>query len=71
MLLKSIRTDMLLPMNRGCVERKHTLLIDHVNELREAIRKVKHGHGFGMDACVISLDQLPIRCFGRDKPRLA
>jgi putative transposase len=40
------------------VERKRTLLVDHVDILREVIRKVKAQHPFDIDAMVILPDHL-------------
>lgn len=39
-------------------ERKRTLLVDHVDRLREAIRLVKKAHPFHIDAMVILPDHL-------------
>ncbi len=39
-------------------ERKHTLLIDQVNVLRKAIKKVKQKHPFVIDAMVVLPDHL-------------
>lgn len=39
-------------------ERKRTLLVDHVDVLRQVIRKVKSAHLFHMDAMVILPDHL-------------
>ena len=39
-------------------ERKRTLLIDHIDNLREAFRVVKEAHPFKIDAMVILPDQL-------------
>jgi putative transposase len=39
-------------------ERKRTLLIDHVDHLRDSIRKVKQNHPFDLDAMVVMPDHL-------------
>ena len=39
-------------------ERKRTLLVDHINDLRNAVRKVLTDHPFRIDAMVVLPDHL-------------
>ena len=39
-------------------ERKRTLLVDHIDSLREVMRNVKKAHPFHIDAMVILSDHL-------------